>query len=87
MRGGISARTRTFQKTLQISGAADLQINTHSGDISIRPGPAGTISITGRIHVGDAWFMGLGSKRTDEVTDIENNPPIRRAVTACASTT
>jgi DUF4097 and DUF4098 domain-containing protein YvlB len=68
-----------FQKTLQVSGAADLQINTHSGDISIRPGTAGTISITGRIHVGDAWLMGLGSKRTEEVTEIENNPPIQQS--------
>jgi hypothetical protein len=66
-----------FQKTLQVSGAADMQINTHSGDISIRPGPAGTISITGRIHVGDTWLMG-GSKRNEEVVEIENNPPIQQ---------
>ncbi|HST11883.1 MAG TPA: DUF4097 family beta strand repeat-containing protein [Terriglobales bacterium] len=67
-----------FQKTLQVSGAADLQINTHSGDITIRPGPAGAISITGRIHVGDAWFMGLGNKRNEEVVEIENHPPIQQ---------
>jgi Putative adhesin len=68
-----------FQKTLQVSGATDLQVFTHSGDITIRPGPAGTISITGRIHVGDAWLMSFGHDRKQEVTDIENNPPIQQS--------
>jgi hypothetical protein len=68
-----------FQKSFQVSGAADLQIFTHSGDVSIRPGPAGTISITGRIHVGDAWLMGLGGKRNEEVADIEKNPPLQQS--------
>jgi len=69
-----------FQKTLQVSGTADLQVFTHSGDVTIRPGPASTISITGRIHVGDGWFVGLSSGgRKGEVAAIENNPPIQQS--------
>jgi DUF4097 and DUF4098 domain-containing protein YvlB len=65
-----------FEKTLQVSGAADLQVFTRSGDVIIRSGPAGSIAITGRIHVGDRWFNG-GKKA--EVEEIEKNPPIQQS--------
>src|SRR5262245_52178176 len=75
---GVAAASEQghFQKTFQITGAADLQVYTQSGDITVRPGPAGTVSITGRIHVGDAWMFGLGTNRKEEVHEIENNPPL-----------
>jgi DUF4097 and DUF4098 domain-containing protein YvlB len=65
-----------FEKTLQVSGAADLQVFTRSGDVTIRSGPAGSIAITGRIHVGDRWFSG---GRKNEVEEIEKNPPIQQS--------
>lgn len=65
-----------FEKTLQVSGAADLQVFTRSGDVTIRSGPAGSIAITGRIHVGDRWFSG---GRKNEVGEIEKNPPIQQS--------
>jgi DUF4097 and DUF4098 domain-containing protein YvlB len=65
-----------FEKTLPVSGAADLQVFTRSGDVVIRNGPAGSIAITGRIHVGDHWFNG-GKKA--EVEEIEKNPPIQQS--------
>ena len=49
---------------------------TQSGNITVRPGSAGTVSITGRIHVGDAWMFGLGNNHKDEVQQIESNPPL-----------
>jgi hypothetical protein len=65
----------TFEKTLQVSGPVDLEVQTHSGDIIVRSGPAGTVSIRGKIYVGDHWLF--GSRHTD-VSDIEHNPPVRQ---------
>lgn len=65
-----------FEKTFQVSGAANLEAFTRSGDIVIRSGPAGSIAITGRIHVGDRWF---NSGRKAEVEEIEKNPPLQQS--------
>lgn len=62
-----------FEKTLQVSGAADLEVLSRSGNVIVRSGPAGKVSITGRIHVGDRWFSG---GRKGDVEAIEQNPPI-----------
>ncbi len=65
----------TFQKTYQVNGAADLQVLTRSGDITIRSGPAGTISISGKIYMGNPWFM---ADKHAAVQELEKNPPIRQ---------
>ena len=41
----------TFDKTFQVSGPVDLEVQTHSGDIIVRNGPAGSVSIRGKIFV------------------------------------
>lgn len=64
-----------FERTFQVSGAANLEVFSRSGDITVRSGPAGRIAITGRIHVGDRWFTG---GRKADVADIEKNPPIQQ---------
>jgi Putative adhesin len=65
----------TFEKTFQVSGPVDLEVQTHSGDIIVRNGPAGSVSIRGKIYVGDHWLF--GSRHTD-VSGIEQNPPLRQ---------
>jgi hypothetical protein len=65
----------TFDRTFQITGPVDLAVQTHSGDITVRTGPAGSVSIHGKIYVGDHWLF--GSRHTD-VSDIQNNPPVRQ---------
>jgi hypothetical protein len=65
----------TFEKTFQVSGPVDLEVQTHSGDIIVRSGPAGSVSIRGKIYVGDHWLF--GSRHTD-VSDIEQHPPLRQ---------
>ena len=62
-----------FEKKLSVSGAADLEVLTRTGNVTVHDGPAGSISIVGRIHVGDRWFNG---GRKDDVQAIEQNPPI-----------
>jgi hypothetical protein len=65
----------TFEKTFQVSGAVDLEVQTRSGDIIVRSGPAGSVSIRGKIYVGDHWFAG---NRHGEVAEIEQHPPLRQ---------
>jgi DUF4097 and DUF4098 domain-containing protein YvlB len=65
----------SFQRTLQVSGPVDLEVLTRSGDVAIHSGPAGRVSISGKIHVGDRWFEG---NRQEQVSELEKNPPIRQ---------
>jgi hypothetical protein len=65
----------SFQRSFQVSGTVDLEVLTHSGDIKVHTGPAGTVSISGKISVGDRWLSG---DRQAEVTELEKNPPIRQ---------
>ncbi len=65
----------TFDKTFQVSGPVDLEVQTHSGDITVRSGPAGSVSIHGKIFVGDHWLFG---NRHADVSDIEQHPPLRQ---------
>jgi DUF4097 and DUF4098 domain-containing protein YvlB len=64
-----------FERTYQMSGPANLEVLSRSGDVTIHAGPAGTISVRGRIHVGDSWLTG---GRKDAVAEIEKNPPVRQ---------
>jgi len=65
----------SFERTYQVNGPVDLQVLTRSGDITVMNGPAGSVVIRGKIHVGDRWFTG---NRQGEVSEIEKNPPIRQ---------
>lgn len=64
-----------FEKTFQVTGAVDLEVETHSGDIVVRSGPAGAVTIRGKIYVGDHWLFG---DRHPDVSAIEQNPPLRQ---------
>jgi DUF4097 and DUF4098 domain-containing protein YvlB len=65
----------TFDKTLQVSGPVDLEVLTHSGDVTVRAGGSGSVQIHGKIYVGSHWLTG---GRQDDVHAIEQNPPIRQ---------
>jgi hypothetical protein len=64
-----------FEKTFQVSGPVDLEVQTHSGDIVVRSGPPGSVTIRGKIFVGDHWLFG---NRHVDVSDIEQHPPLRQ---------
>lgn len=66
----------TFDRTLQVSGPVDLEVLTHSGDITVRAGSSGSVQIHGKIYVSDHWF---GGNRQGDVHEIEQNPPIRQS--------
>ena len=65
----------TFDRSFQVNGPVDLEVLTRSGDITIRNGAANTVSIHGKIHLGNSWFSG---DRKGEVQELQNNPPIRQ---------
>jgi hypothetical protein len=64
-----------FEKTFQVTGSVNLEVQTHSGDIIVRTGPAGAVSVHGKIYVGDHWLFG---DRHADVGDIEQHPPLRQ---------
>jgi hypothetical protein len=65
----------SFEKTLTVSGPVDLDVLTHSGDVTVRAGSSGSVLIRGKIYVGNHW---LGSNREADVHEIEQRPPIRQ---------
>jgi hypothetical protein len=65
----------TFDRTFQVSGPVDLEVQTRSGNVTVRSGPAGSVAIHGKIFVGDHWLF--GNRHTD-VSDIEQRPPLRQ---------
>jgi hypothetical protein len=64
-----------FEKTFQVNGAVALEVQSHSGDVTVRSGPSGSVTIRGKIFVGDHWLF--GNRHTD-VSDIEQHPPVRQ---------
>jgi DUF4097 and DUF4098 domain-containing protein YvlB len=66
----------SFEKAFQVgSGPVDLEVQTHSGDIIVHSGASGSVTVRGKIYVGDHWLF--GNRHTD-VSDIEQHPPIRQ---------
>jgi DUF4097 and DUF4098 domain-containing protein YvlB len=72
---GFASVVGTFDRSFQVSGPVDLEVLTRSGDITIRNGSAGTVSIHGKIHLSNSW---LERNRQDEVQELEKNPPLRQ---------
>ncbi len=64
-----------FEKTLKVSGAADVSVGTGSGSITVRPGSDGAVHVVGLIHVSERWRRGDVMSRVHE---IEQHPPIEQ---------
>jgi hypothetical protein len=68
-----------FERTLTVSGAADLEVRTGSGRIEVRPGDAGRIHVIARIVASDRWGAGRNRLSPEErVRRIEANPPVEQ---------
>jgi hypothetical protein len=66
----------SFQRTFQVSGPVNMEVLTHSGDVTVHSGPAGSVTISGNIHVSDSWFH---TDRQNEISELEKNPPVRQS--------
>lgn len=67
----------SFDRTLKVSGAVDLEVKTGSGRISVRSGPPGTVTVHGTIRASDSWGGGMSPE--DKVKRLQENPPIEQS--------
>jgi len=65
-----------FARTVQVSGAVELEVQTGSGTIDVRTGDSSTVRITGTIRTSSGWFEGAGAE--NKVRYLEANPPIEQ---------
>ncbi len=72
---GASAVQGSFERKYQVSGPAQLEIDTGSWDVTVHKGPAGMVTVSGKIRVSDRWLNG---GRTARVEDLQKNPPLRQ---------
>src|SRR5574340_746548 len=73
--GSASASAEgSFQRTLQVSGTANIDLSTGSGSVQVRTGNSGQVLITGHIKVTN-WFGGDAEGR---VQGIVKQPPIQQ---------
>lgn len=72
---GFASTIGTFDRSFQVSGPVDLEVLSRSGDITVRNGAAGTVSIHAKIQSSNSWF---GGDRKAEVQELQTNPPIRQ---------
>jgi DUF4097 and DUF4098 domain-containing protein YvlB len=66
-----------FDRTLNVTGAVNLQVETGSGSIDVRAGNSEQVKVIGRIYASD-WMFGSGNSE-DRVKRIESNPPIQQS--------
>jgi DUF4097 and DUF4098 domain-containing protein YvlB len=72
---GFASVIGTFDRSFQVSGPVDLDVLTRSGDITVRNGGSGTVTIHATIHSSSGWF---GGDHKEDVEHLQSNPPIRQ---------
>lgn len=65
----------SFQRTLQVSGSANIELSTGSGSVEVHTGSSGQVLVSGHVKVTN-WFGGDSERR---VQTIVNNPPIEQS--------
>ena len=65
----------SFERTLTVNGAVDIDISTGAGSITVQTGAAGTVKVTGHIKAS-GWF---DSSAEEKVHRLESNPPIQQS--------
>ncbi|HUI82701.1 MAG TPA: DUF4097 family beta strand repeat-containing protein [Candidatus Binatia bacterium] len=63
-----------FDRTLQVSGAVNLDVTTGSGDIAIKTGGANQVVVHGRVRSSNSIFG-----NDNAVHQVESNPPIQQS--------
>lgn len=64
-----------FERTLQVNGRVDLQVETGSGSIEVHRGGSNQVHVVGRISTNE-WF---GGNAEEKVKKLEANPPIQQS--------
>jgi len=72
MQSAAAQREGSFDRTLAVNGAVDLNVETSSGRIQVRPGDTSSVRIHAEIRAHDDFFGGEEAR----IHEIEANPPI-----------
>lgn len=64
-----------FERTLNVSGTADLSVSSGSGSIHVQPGASGTVRVVGTIRA-NRWKNWRSSDVEARVKRIEADPPV-----------
>ncbi len=76
---GFAREEGSFDRTLKVTGPVELEVTTGSGDITVRTGPAGTVSVHAILRAGQDWSGWFGSSSAAErIKAIQANPPIEQ---------
>lgn len=65
----------SFQRTLQVTGAVNLELTTGSGSVQVRTGSSNQVQVTGHIKATD-WF---GGNAEEKVKRLQANPPVQQS--------
>jgi len=69
----------SFQRDLTLSGPAELDVRSGSGDIVVRTGREGTIHVQARIRARSGPFISLSGESAEQrIRKIEKDPPIEQ---------
>jgi DUF4097 and DUF4098 domain-containing protein YvlB len=72
----FSSARGEFERTLQVNGRADLQVETGSGSIEVHRGGSNQVHVVGHIRANE-WFG--GGNADERVKKLENNPPVQQS--------
>lgn len=72
----FGAEEGTFDRTLKVTGAANVDVSTGSGSITVNRGSDGQVVIHAVIRASDNWFSG---DPTERIKAIQQNPPIEQS--------
>lgn len=71
----LRAADGTFDRSFTVSGPVNLSAETHSGNITVRTGGAGTVSIHGTIRVRDRY----SDEADGIIQQLKANPPVEQS--------
>jgi hypothetical protein len=66
----------TFDKTLSVNGAVQLEVSTGSGYVHVNPGSDNQVHIVGHVRANHGW---MGGSSDDQVKQVVDNPPIQQS--------
>lgn len=66
----------TFDRTLNVSGRAAVNVRSGAGEIRVRTGASSSVRVVGRIEANHSWLSGSDVGR--RIKAIEANPPIEQ---------
>jgi hypothetical protein len=73
---GAQGPEGAFERTLKVTGAVDLEVQSGSGSIKVEPGAAGSVRVAARLKAGNSWLAGSDVEK--RIRQIEQKPPIEQ---------